>query len=100
MIKHIVVWKLKDEAHGNKKEINAGIIKEKLESLNRKIDGLIKLEVGFDFSQTADSFDLVLYSEFKTKKDLADYQIHPLHQEIVPFIREAKSERRLIDYEI
>ncbi len=68
MIKHIVAWKLKETAHGNSKKENALIIKEKLESLNGKIEGLVKLEVGIDFSNTENSSDLVLYSEFKTKK--------------------------------
>jgi len=100
MIKHIVVWKLKDEAHGSNKTENAKHIKANLEALAGKIPGLLKIEVGFDFSKTDSSFDLVLYSEFATRADLDNYQVHPLHKEIMPFIMEARSERILVDYEI
>ena len=33
MIKHIVMWKLKDEAEGSDKQTNAKIMKSKLEAL-------------------------------------------------------------------
>ena len=62
MIKHIVMWKLKDEAHGNDKATNAKLIKEKLEALSGKIDGLLKIEVGIDFLGGG-NFDVALYSE-------------------------------------
>jgi len=100
MIKHIVMWKLKDEAHGNTKAVNARLIKEKLESLNGRIPGLIKLEVGIDFSATGESCDIVLYSEFKARQDLKNYQDHPEHKAIMPFVGEARSERRVVDYEM
>jgi len=99
MIKHIVMWKLKDRANGNDRTTNAKSIKEKLESLNGKIPGLLKLEVGIDFSGTKDSFDVVLYSEFRSKDDLNNYQNHPDHKAVFPFVGEAKLERHVVDYE-
>lgn len=99
MIKHIVMWKLKEEAHGNDKVTNAKLIKEKLENLNGKIDGLLKLEVGLDFLGGG-NFDVVLYSELASKSDLDVYQNHPLHQATLPFIREAVEERKAVDYEL
>ncbi len=100
MIKHIVFWKLKDEANGLSKIENANAIKQKLESLKGKIEGLISIEVGIDFLHSAESADLVLYSEFENKDALTFYVNHPLHKEIMPFIAEARSERRVVDYEI
>ena len=100
MVKHIVAWKLKETAHGISKQENAQKIKSLLENLNGKIPGLLKLEVGFDFSATAESSDIVLYSEFLDRKALDEYQIHPLHEAVKPYIGECRSERRLIDYEI
>lgn len=98
-IRHIVMWKLKDTAHGNTKERNAQLMKEMLEALNGKIAGLIKLEVGIDFSKTDTSDDVVLYSEFASRKDLDFYQAHPEHKAVIPFIVEAKSEKKVVDYE-
>ncbi len=100
MVKHIVMWKLKDHAHGNSKAENAKLMKEKLESLNGKIPGMLKLEVGIDFSVTKESFDVVLYSEFESQNDLNNYQNQPGHKAIMPFVEEARAERRMVDYEI
>jgi len=99
MIKHIVMWKLKDEAHGNDKATNAVLIKEKLEDLNGKIEGLLKVEVGIDFLGGG-NFDVVLFSELSKREDLDVYQNHPLHQAVLPFIREAVVDRKAVDYEI
>ena len=98
MIKHIVMWKLKDSAHGNDRTTNARMVKEKLEALRGKIPGLLAIEVGVDFSASANSADVVLYSEFASRDALALYQAHPLHRAIVQFVAEAASERRVVDY--
>ncbi len=100
MIKHIVFWKLKDQANGLDKAENAQQIKEKLEALNGQIEGLIHLEVGMDFLHSPESADLVLYSEFESKDALTYYANHPLHKAVMPFIAEARSERRVVDYEV
>lgn len=99
MIKHIVFWKLKDEAHGNNKATNAQLIKEKLEDLNGKIDGLLKLEVGIDFLGNG-NYDVALYSEVESRDALDFYQKHPLHQALLPFVREAVCDRKAVDYEV
>jgi quinol monooxygenase YgiN len=99
MVKHIVFWKLKEEANGMNKEANAAAIKQKLEDLNGKIEGCLKLEVGFDFLHSPESADVVLYSEFESKEALDFYANHPLHKAVMPFIAEARSERRVIDME-
>lgn len=99
MIKHIVMWRLKDGAHGNDKATNALLIKQKLEALGGRIPGLLKIEVGIDYSATDMSDDLVLVSEFASRAALDAYQAHPEHQAVLPFIREAISQRRLVDYE-
>lgn len=99
MIKHIVMWRLKKEAHGNTKEENARLIKEKLEVLKGRIDGMLALEVGFDFSASEESGDVILYSEFVSKEALDAYQAHPEHLAVKPFIKEVRYERRVVDYE-
>ena len=99
MIKHIVFWKLKEKAHGNNKAANAALIKEKLEALSGKIDGLIKIEVGCDCLGGA-NYDIALYSELTNWEALDFYQNHPLHQALIPFVREAVEDRKAVDYEV
>ena len=98
MIKHIVMWRLNEQA-GDKAE-NALKLKQLLESLNGKIPGLIRLEVGIDFSKEDESSDVVLYSEFENSQALAAYLLHPAHAEVVPFVKSVRGERRVVDYEI
>ncbi|NTW69655.1 MAG: Dabb family protein [Chlorobiaceae bacterium] len=100
MIKHIVMWQLKDEAHGNGRQANAALIKEKLEALQGRIPGLSAIEVGLDFSCSESSCDVVLYSEFVDRQSLDAYQAHPEHQALKPFIGEACCDRRVVDYEM
>lgn len=49
---------------------------------SEKVNGLLKVEVGFDFSNEKDSSDVVLYSEFENKEALHQYQIHPDHEDL------------------
>ena len=100
MIKHIVLWRLNENAYGNDKQANAQILKEKLLAIKGKLNGMLKVEVGFDFSNEKDSCDVILYSEFKNKEALYQYQIHPDHEEIKKWISEARYERRVVNYEI
>ena len=100
MVKHIVFWKLKEEANGQGKAANAAAIKQKLEALAGQIEGLLRIEVGMDFIHSSESVDVVLYSEFTDKAALDFYQQHPLHKAVMPFIAEARSERRVVDYEL
>jgi hypothetical protein len=97
MVRHIVLWRLKESANSHGKAENAAEIKRRLEELNGKIPGMIKLEVGFDFSRTADSSDIVLYSEFESRAALDAYQVHPLHEAVKPIVMVARDERRLVD---
>jgi hypothetical protein len=100
MVRHIVLWRLKESANGRSKAENAADIKRRLEDLNGKIPGMIKLEVGFDFSRTSESSDIVLYSEFESRAALDAYQTHPLHDAVKPYVMAARDERRLVDYSV
>jgi heme-degrading monooxygenase HmoA len=99
MIKHIVVWRLKDQAHGNNRERSAELLKQKLGALRGRIPGLRDVEVGIDFSRTPQSADVLLYSVFDSREALDAYQSHPEHEAFKEFVAAIRSERRLIDYE-
>ncbi len=99
MVKHIVAWRLQEASLGNDKAANARLLREKLEALRGRIAGLRRLEVGFDFSATANSADVVLVTEFESRAALDAYQIHPEHQAVAAFVSQIVTERRLIDYE-
>ncbi len=100
MIKHIVMWKLKDSARGVSKQDNANELKTVLEGLKEKIDVIIKIEVGINFNKSDAAYDVALYSVFDSKEDLQTYQKHPDHVKVVDFVNEIRDERVVVDYEI
>lgn len=99
MIKHIVMWRLKDFANEASKEENASTLKNSLESLKDKISEIKHIEVGINVNRSDAAFDVVLYSEFDSVEALQAYQRHPEHIKIVGFVNEIRSERAVVDYE-
>jgi hypothetical protein len=99
MVKHIVLWNLKDNALGDTKKNNALQMKEKLEALNGVIPGLLHLEVGLDFTEGTGHAEVALYAELASPEALAAYQQHPAHQQLLPFINAVTSSRLVVDYE-
>lgn len=101
MVVHIVFWRLHEQGlNGKPKEENAREMKRQLEGLMGKIPGLLKCHVGFDFAHTPESADVAMYMEFESKAALDAYTPHPAHQEIVGFLKQVRSERRVVDYEV
>ncbi len=93
MVKHIVMWKLKNKA-------DSEIIKDKLNALVGKIPGLLRVEVGMDFSQSAAAFHMVLIAELESRDALEAYRVHPEHQAVIPLVQAAAVDRAVVDYEI
>jgi len=100
MMKHIVMWRLKDFTNGANKEENAKKLKSLLESLKAKISEIRRIEVGINVNPSNAAFDVVLYSEFDSLSDLEAYQKHPEHLKIVSFVNRVRSERGVVDYEV
>ncbi len=100
MFKHIVCWKLQEQAGGRSRIENARLIKERFEEMANMLDGLAHLEVGIDVLHTPESADIVLYMEFDSRAAYEAYANHPAHHALASFITEVRVERRVIDYEV
>lgn len=101
MIVHIVFWKLHEQGlNGKSKRENAAEMKRLFATLQPQIPGMLKCEIHTDILQTPDSVDVVLYSEFESMAALDAYQPHPAHKEIIAFLKDVRTERRVIDYEV
>ena len=97
MVKHMIVWKLKDEIEDKAKK--ALEIKTALEGLLGKIDGLTKMEIIIN-KLPSSSGDIMMDSEFTDNDALMSYQKNPLHVEIANgIVSPAVSERLSLDYE-
>ena len=98
MVKHMIIWKLKQDIV-DKKSV-ALSIKNALEGLEGKIDGLLKMNILIEkFDSSAG--DIMMDSLFSDEKALKEYQKHPLHVEVANGIVRPNVENRLsFDYEI
>jgi heme-degrading monooxygenase HmoA len=100
MIKHIVMWKLKDQAEGADKAANAREMKRRLDECANVVPGILKFEVMLAQPGLEATYDVVLYSEFADREALAAYAAHPTHKAVIPFIGAVRSERQCMDYEV
>ena len=100
MIKHVVMFKLKDEAEGFTKSENAKKIKELLDSLPAKISEIRGYEVGINIKDSERAYDICIYSTFDSMESLKSYIEHPEHQKAVEFILPRRSESKSCDYEV
>ena len=100
MIKHIVMWTLKDSAEGADKATNAAKMKQLLEALPPLIPFLRHLEVGVDVFAASPACDVILSTTFDTRADLDAYQVHPEHVKVVGFVKQVVTARSVVDYEL
>ena len=96
MVKHIILWKLKDDIE-DKEAVKAGI-KEGLEGLVGQVPGLLDVKVninGLD-SSTADA---MLDSTFEDVESLKNYKHHPAHVAVADSkVRPYTAVRSCIDF--
>lgn len=100
MLKHIVMWKLKDHAEGADKASNARKMKELLDACADIVPGIVKFEVALAQPGLEATYDVVLYSEFTSGTALDAYQEHPQHLALKPFIGAIREARQCMDYEV
>lgn len=100
MVRHVIVWTLKDEYSDSEKEqIKAGI-REGLEGLSGKIPGLVEIKVNTD-KLASSSGDAMLDSLFENEEALKNYSSNPLHVEVANTkVRPYVKMRSSFDYEV
>ena len=77
MVKHIILWVLKDYSKEEKQKIKSDI-KENLEGLKGKIDGLLEIKVYTEGLESSNA-DLMLDSSFENEEALKTYATHKEH---------------------
>jgi hypothetical protein len=98
MLKHIVMWKLKEEAEGASRSENAREMKRRLDECAGIVPGILKFEVVLAQPGLEATCDVVLYSEFTGKEALEAYAQHPTHKALVPFIGAIREARQCMDF--
>ena len=96
MVKHIILWKLKDEY--NTFDVKKGI-KDGLEGLLGKVPGLLEINVQIEKLDSS-NVDVMLYSVLESEDALKGYAVHPEHVKVADEkVRPYTESRACIDFE-
>ncbi len=100
MVKHIILWQLKDELSAEEKvQVKQGI-KEGLEGLKGQIPGLAEIHVQTE-GLPSSNVDVMLDSTFENEDALKNYAVHPAHVEVADTkVRPYTKSRACLDYVI
>ena len=100
MVKHVILWTLKDQYSGAQmEEIKAGI-KEGLEALKGQIPGLVDIKV-YTNGLSSSNTDLMLDSTFENEEALKNYATHPAHVAVADNkVRPFTASRNCLDFEL
>lgn len=98
MVKHMIIWKMKEEVAD--KAATAAAIKEALEGLCGKIEGLLSMHIHTE-CYPCSAGDLMMDSAFVDLAALQAYQKHPLHVAVADgLVRPVMVQRLSFDYEV
>ena len=100
MVKHVIIWTLKDEYSADEKKKIAAEIKEGLEGLKGVVPGIVEIKVN-TIGLASSNSDLMLDSLFENEDALKGYSVHPAHVAVAegkvrPFVKN----RSCFDYEV
>lgn len=100
MVKHIILWKLKESLSEQEKAQVMAAMKENLESLVGKVPGLLRLHVVTEKLPSSNA-DVMLDSDLENDEALKGYQTHPEHVKVADtYVRPYAEIRLCIDYEV
>lgn len=95
MIRHIVMFRIKDEYKAEIPELVKNFY-----GMKGKIEGMVNLEAGADFLHSERSCDIALVTEFESREAFEAYQTHPVHMPVKTRMHEVRSASVACDYEI
>lgn len=100
MVKHVILWKLKEELSDAEKSVIKENMKKELEGLKGKVPGL--LDITIQISPLASSnAEVMLDSILESEEALKGYAVHPEHVKVADtFVRPYTQVRTCMDYEI
>ena len=100
MVKHVILWTLKDELSELEKEEVKKEIKEGLEGLKGVIPGLIDIVVNTNGLPSSNA-DLMLDSTFDDEEALKAYAVNPAHVAVADGkVRPYTKTRSYLDFKI
>ncbi|MGL4992689.1 MAG: Dabb family protein [Bacteroidales bacterium] len=98
MIRHIVLFQLKEFNSTEEKLAKLQQIKHDLEALVGVVPTLKSMEVHLN-TNPAEKFDFMLSSDFESLEALEAYAVHPAHEAVAVTIRAVAAGRACVDYQ-
>ncbi|MBO5699046.1 MAG: Dabb family protein [Bacteroidaceae bacterium] len=98
MIKHIVLFQLKDELTQEQRAEVMNTFKAGIEQLPAVIIEIVDISVNFNCNE-AEAWDICLESTFASMADLETYAQHPDHKAVGAALRPHMAARSCVDYE-
>ena len=99
MVKHVILWQLKDELLGAEKEAAKQGIKAGLEGLAGVVPGLLEIHVQTEGLASSNA-DVMLDSAFEDAESLKNYGVHPAHVKVADEnVRPYTKTRMCLDFE-
>lgn len=99
MVKHIILWQLKDELSAEEKEAVKAGIKEGLEGLKGTVPGVLDICVQTEGLSSSNA-DLMLDASFVDEEALKGYAVHPAHVAVADTkVRPFTKARICLDFE-
>lgn len=100
MVKHIILWQLKDELSLEERTKAKNEIKNGLEALKGVVPGLKEIKVNINPLETSNA-DVMLDSTMESFEALKGYAVHPEHVKVAQgIVRPNVKLRVCMDYEI
>lgn len=100
MIKHIVMFKLSENAEGKTRKENLDTALDMLKDFKDMIPVIKDFKAVSNSADAPNSnYDLALICDFENIDDLNAYQTHPEHLKFGKFITQVRESRACIDYE-
>lgn len=100
MIRHVVMWTVRDEADGLDKEGISAKICADLSALKGKIPEIKALSVGASVTHGDMHYDVCLIVDVADLDALKRYDTHPEHLKVRDYIATVRIERVVADIEI
>ena len=101
MVKHIILWRLKEDLTAEEKENVKQNIKAGLEGLVGKVPGLLEVKVNISGRLDSSNADVMLDSTLESAEALRGYAQHPEHVAVANTkVRPYTVQRSCLDFEI
>ena len=100
MVKHIILWKLKEELSEQEKQEILANMKKNLEGLVGKVPGLTRMNIVIHPLASSNA-EVMLDSDLESAEALKGYQTHPAHVHVAnTYVRPFTDVRMCMDYEV